>query len=189
MQRASQPPYRFVDMIGIDAAVPEDQPPTLAGFEAAHRKRYAGNSSLRGAFGCDPVVHPPGYAQNQVQARLGTDDLSLPAEFSLQRGNQPFPTLRVEGPHAPDVSGKQSLANESRQRPLIEHGRKDVGSVARRPEGWHEILWDHQIAHAECRKEDLAECAQIDHSLAAAQTLQGVDRRPAEAILAVVVIL
>ena len=95
----------------------------------------------------------------------------------------------IEAAHAAEVGGEEALADEVGERRLEEERRILSGDADRRLEALDELRRDDDVGDAERREHRLRQRADIDDAAAVVQALHRRDRMPAEAILAVVVVL
>ncbi len=136
-----------------------------------------------------PIVETGRQAADQMHARGRRRDRQALAHTVAQGCDQNRLALGVEGAHAADVGRQMTLADEIDQGRLGD--RRGVGIDQRpdREEGVDQLLGHHHVADPQARKHDLAHGADVDHPAIAIEALEGRERPPGVAVLAVVVVL
>ena len=75
-------------------------------------------------------------------------------------------------PHPANVPGEAAVANEIGQRPLIEHGWKNIDGITHDTESGNEILRQYQITHAKRREKYFAERPDVDDPVVGVEPLE-----------------
>jgi DNA-binding SARP family transcriptional activator len=191
VEAAPQPAHALVDALGGDGAVAHHQPRPRRPVDAVHRQRQHLHAGRGGPaqHRVDPVGGQGAGGRGDVQAGDGWDDLQVVGEPAGQGGDDLLVPRLVDVPHLADVPGQPALVDEAGQRRLRGQRGVPVGHELRGLHGLAQRGRDHHEAKAQCGQHGLGERADVDDPPAGVERPQRLDRAPAVAELAVVVVL
>src|SRR5258708_34044069 len=103
--------------------------------------------------------------------------------------DQRIPPAEIRRPHAPKMASEMAVGQEVPKGELIQGGRKDVERLAMGDEGAHQRSRDDEVANTKRRKQDFAECPDVNDASHGTHALQGSQRTAAVTVLTVAVVL
>ena len=128
-------------------------------------------------------------SRKDVHARRVAQNLHAIAKVPLERFHQRRAPSRIHSPHPPNVALQMSFGDEIGQCGLLRGGGMPIGQPLGSTQARGQIGRRDHVADPQGRKHHLRKCSDVHHCHAIRQALQRRQRRPAEAIFAVVVVL
>src|SRR5690606_33081278 len=133
------------------------------------------------------IVGPLRQPADQLQSRHRRFEGQKSVEIFPACRAQRFEPFAIDAPHPADMPAEMPLEDEAGERFLVEGTAMAPGYGADGGQGFDQRLGRDDEANAQCRKQHLAEGADIDDPVAALEALERRDLPPLIAVLAGVI--